>query len=87
MDKKEKKNLKVEFDERYMTNHTIIDLDESLIKKENIKVMYGVMSKLKTEYETVIYLKDFQGMSYKEICKIMNKTMPQIKVLIHRARK
>lgn len=85
--KKEKKNVKVEFDEKYMTNNTIIDLDESLIKKEDIKVIYSAMSKLKTEYETIIYLKDFQGMSYKEICKIMNKTMPQVKVLIHRARK
>lgn len=85
--KKEKKNLKVEFDERYMTNNNIEDLDETLLRKENAKNIHKAMSNLKAEYETVIYLKDFQGMSYKEICKIMNKTMPQVKVLIHRARK
>lgn len=85
--KKEKKNLKEEFDEKYMTNSNIVDLDENLTKKENIKAIYNSMLKLKTEYETVIYLKDFQGMSYKEICKIMNKTMPQVKILLHRARK
>lgn len=86
--KKEKKNVKVEFNEKYIaSSNAIMDLDETLTKKEDIKAIHDAMSKLKPEYETVIYLKDFQGMSYKEICKILNKTMPQVKVLIHRAKR
>ena len=45
------------------------------------------MSKMKTEYQTIIYLRDFEEFKYNEICTILNKTMPQVKSLLHRARK
>ena len=61
-------------------------IENTLINKENIKQVEKAISKLKEEYRTVIYLKDFQDFSYKDICKIMNKSMPQVKVLLHRAR-
>ena len=43
--------------------------------------------KLKPEYQSAIYLADLEDLSYKEISKILDKSMPQVKVLIHRARK
>lgn len=61
-------------------------IENTLINEENRKQIEVAVSKLKEEYRTVIYLKDFQDFSYKDICKILNKTMPQVKVLLHRAR-
>ena len=34
-----------------------------------------------------IYLYYFQGFKYKEICKILNQSMPKTKMAIHRAKK
>lgn len=82
--KREKRNIK--FDEKYILPEEY-QIEENLIKEENNESVRIAISKLKQEYRTVIYLKDFQEMQYKEICKILNKTMPQVKVLIYRARK
>ena len=43
--------------------------------------------KLPEKYRTVLYLKYFENFKYKEICTILNKPMPQVKVLLHRAKK
>lgn len=78
----------VNFDEDYMTDIQIeMDLDENLIKEENKKQVFKAISKLKVEYQTAIILKDFENFKYEEMCKILNKNMPQIKILIYRARK
>ena len=63
------------------------NMDDNLIKKEQYRLLYDNLKKLKQEYQIAIYLVDFQGFEYKEVCKILNKTMPQTKMLIHRARK
>ena len=48
--------------------------------KENIK-------SLKTDYQNAIFLADIEELSYKEIGSILGKTLPQVKILIYRARK
>lgn len=83
-----KQNKKVIFDESYIVDLDIEDdMDNNLIKKEKYQLLYDNLKKLKQEYQIAIYLADFQGFQYKEISKILNKTMPQTKMLIHRARK
>ena len=83
-----KKNKRlIHFEEQYIHNLDIIDLNENLIKEENKNKIHKAIKKLKYDYQVVIYLKDFQNFQYKEICKILNKTLPQTKMLIHRARK
>lgn len=86
-----KQNKKIVFDESYIVDldieHTEDDMDNTLIKKEEYQLLYDTLKKLKHEYQIAIYLADFQGFQYKEISKILNKTMPQTKMLIHRARK
>ena len=62
-------------------------MDNNLIKKENYKLLYKNIKKLKQEYQIAIYLADFQGFKYIEISKILNKNLPQTKMLIYRARK
>lgn len=87
--KKEKR--KVIFDESYMLDNDIKlseeNLETNLIRKENYKILYKNLKKLKQDYRLAIYLADFQGFKNIEISKILNKTLPQTKMLIHRARK
>lgn len=87
--KKEKK--KIIFDESYMLNNDIEsfeeNLDATLIRKEKYEILYKNLKNLKQDYRLAIYLADFQGFKYEEIGRILNKTLPQTKMLIHRARK
>ena len=85
-----KQNKQTVFDESYILdlyNENDDNMDDNLIKKEQYRLLYDNLKKLKQEYQIAIYLVDFQGFEYKEVCKILNKTMPQTKMLIHRARK
>lgn len=87
--KKEKK--KIIFDESYILNNDIESfeetLDATLIRKEKYEILYKNLKNLKQDYKLAIYLADFQGFKYEEISRILNKTLPQTKMLIHRARK
>lgn len=63
------------------------ELANDFLKKEESKLVHSTIDKLKEEYRVVIHLIDFEQLSYKEAAIIMKKTVPQIKILIHRARK
>lgn len=65
----------------------LFDLEERVIQKEEHELLYKVIGGLKKEYQSVICLIDLEGFSYKDTALIMKKTIPQIKVMIHRARK
>lgn len=80
-----KGNLPLE--EKYVCDQEVFDVDNNLIIEENKEDILNAISKLKREYQIAIYLSDFEEFKYAEICKILNKTMPQVKMLIHRARK
>jgi len=67
--------------------YEIESLEDKVIRDENKKFLFSSLKKLKPEYERAIYLADFEELSYKEIGRILDKTLPQTKVLIHRARK
>lgn len=71
----------------YFYENEYVDFDANIIKENNIEVIKRNMEKLKYEYKIVLLLRDFQNFEYKEICKILNKNIYQIKILIHRARK
>ena len=60
--------------------------DEILLYESNLHVV-NTLKKLKMNYEIALYLADIEKLSYKEIAKITNSTMPQVKVTIYRARK
>jgi RNA polymerase sigma-70 factor (ECF subfamily) len=61
--------------------------EEVVIDKEERKEVRRLVSTLNEEYQRAIYLYEYEDMSYKEIAKIMNKTVAQIKITIFRARK
>lgn len=82
--KREKKIIKIEdYKELYIEDNNI---EEIVLKKQIQKEVRQAINKMKQEYQIAIYLVDFEKMSYKEVAKIMNKTISQIKTLIYNAR-
>ena len=72
---------------------TTIDIPEFehpgiiLEKKENSKLLFNAIDKLNEEQKTAYILKNIQGLSYKKISEIMNKSSSSIESLIFRAKK
>ena len=63
------------------------ELERLVLQKEQSKVLAAAMKQLKQEYQLVITLVDLEEMSYADAAKVLQKTLPQMKVLLHRARK
>ncbi len=61
--------------------------EDIFLKKEMSNRIFKILKSLKDDYKTALYLFAIEEMSYKEIAKIMQKTIPQIKITIFRARK
>lgn len=66
---------------------TVKTPEEQILQGEEREMLYQAMDKLKKEYKEVLLLIDFEELSYLEAAKIMRKTLPQVKILVHRARK
>ena len=58
-----------------------------LEQKENSKLLFNAIDKLSEEQKTAYILKNIQGLSYKKISEIMNKSTSSIESLIFRAKK
>lgn len=63
------------------------EIDEIMFLNERKRNLKESINKLLPQHQLVIYLAKIEELPYKEICKIMNKSMVQIKMLIYRARK
>ena len=63
------------------------EIDEIMFLNERKRNLKESINKLLPQHQLVIYLAEIEELPYKEICKIMNKSMVQIKMLIYRARK
>lgn len=63
------------------------ELLKKVLKDEDSRLLHTAIKKMKAEYQTAIYLIDFEQLSYQETADIMGKTTSQIKILIFRARK
>ena len=63
------------------------EIDEIMFLNERKRNLKESINKLLPQHQLVIYLAYIEELPYKEICKIMNKSMVQIKMLIYRARK
>ena len=60
---------------------------EDIIFSQELKVkLRNVLSKMKQEHQMVIYLTMIEELTYEETAKIMDKTISQIKNLVHKAR-
>ncbi len=82
--KREKKIIKIEeYENLYVEDN---ELEELVLRDEIQKDVRQAINKMKQDYQIVIYLVDFERLSYKEVAKIMNKTTSQIKTLVYNAR-
>lgn len=77
----------VDIEEQAEISSEEIKLIDYVIQKENKEIIDHALERMKKEYARVIILIDLEEFSYKEAAKVLNKTIAQIKVLIHRARK
>lgn len=65
------------------TEPTLYDLIE---QQERLKYSAKLLNSLKADYRTAFCLYEIYGFSYKEIAEIMDKSLPQIKIILYRAR-
>lgn len=49
--------------------------------------VHRIISALPEKYRTIIQLRDMDGFSYQEICDILDLTLSEVKINLHRARK
>ena len=61
--------------------------EEAILKAERMEAIFRHMDALPDDYKTALHLFAVDEMNYGEIAKIMRKTIPQVKIIIHRARK
>ena len=83
--RKNKRYAQSEMDENYISD--LSDLTESVIKKDNRRILHKSIDGLKEDYKTVIYLLYFEELSYDEIACVMHKSKKQIDNLAYRAKK
>jgi len=62
-------------------------LEETVIAEEEKRRLYAAMDKLPDDYKTAMHLVYFEGLSYEEAAKVMDKNKKQIENIIYRAKK
>ncbi len=83
--KKHKREISIQNYENDLTD--TVDYMDKLNNKEKLKKITSIVKSLKPDYQTAIYLADFEKFSTKDISKILDKTEIQTKALIYNARK
>lgn len=83
--RKNRKYLFVDEAAKYL--EPVKGLEDAVIQNEEKKKLYHTLYQLKLEYQVAILLVDFEELSYQEAAQVMGKSLGQMKVLIHRARK
>lgn len=81
--KREKKKLEIIENMRIDAQPS---LESYIFKNEASKRLLEELKNLKPEYRDVIYLTNFEGISYKEVGKILGKNEKQIKTLLYNAK-
>ncbi|MDQ0338351.1 RNA polymerase sigma-70 factor (ECF subfamily) [Caldalkalibacillus uzonensis] len=59
---------------------------KSLEQKEESEHVRRILNQLKTEFRTVLILRDIQELAYQEIADILGWSLPKVKTTLHRAR-
>lgn len=85
-----RKNKHMQLTEDIEEHHDMVkddELIERLIRHEKSECIMKALQKIKDDYAKAIILVEFEKLSYKEVASILGKSIPQVKVLIHRAKK
>lgn len=85
---KKESNINDSFDTEFNTEIIdTINLTDQIHNKEKLKQINEIIHKLKPDYQSVIYLSDFEGMNTSEICRILKKSQVQVRALLYNAKK
>jgi RNA polymerase sigma-70 factor (ECF subfamily) len=60
--------------------------EESVLQSETTQIVQQAISRLPDTLKSVIVLKEFGNLSYKDIAKVLHITENNVKVRVHRAR-
>ena len=82
--KREKRITYLQDNEYIFTEQEIEDI---IFNKEDSKTVKSAIDDLPEPQSQIIYLSDIEGLSYKEICKVLGISLSQVKTLLHRGRK
>jgi RNA polymerase sigma-70 factor (ECF subfamily) len=63
------------------------DLDAGLVGEEARDVVHGALAELPVEVRKCLELREFEGLRYREIGRVLDKSVNEVKVLLHRGRK
>lgn len=85
--RKHHKEILGELSEADYRNQEENPLEETVIQEEEKLLVKQALTMLKDEYRQVLYLIEFEELSYREAAKVMNKNIGQVKILVFRARK
>lgn len=77
--------ISTNYDEMDLASEELLP-DKLIEHKQELSYAKKLIGKLKAEYRTAFYLYEYDGFSYKEIAEIMGKSLPQVKIIIYRAR-
>ena len=76
----------VAIDELAEVQSDLEDLEQSYIREERKIAVHRAMDTLKSEYQQVLWLTYFEGLSNKETAAVMKKSVHNIETLVCRAR-
>lgn len=90
---RKRKNMSfVDLNDEYNSEYSnIVDdtsnVEDKLIKEQNLAIFKNYIQLLKPHYQEVIELRFFQELSYNEIAEVLNEPLNNVKVKIMRAKK
>ena len=81
----QQKNRKSEWIDITKMSDQVADAEEGRVQEEQEKLLERSMAKLSDEQRELLVLTRFQHMKYEEVAAIMDTTVANIKVKVHRA--
>ena len=70
-----------------VTSRALDSPDKKVIQNEMSECVREFVDKLPPDYHTIIVLKDFEGLTNKEIAEVLEISIDSAKIRLHRARK
>jgi len=64
-----------------------IDLDAGLVREETRDAVHDALEALPVEVRKAVELREFEGLPYREIARVLDLSVNEVKVLLHRGRK
>ncbi len=79
------KMLRADLADVEQIRHQLASVDERMVQDEREKLLYISLFRLSTEQREILILTRFQQMKYEEVAHIMDITVANVKVKVHRA--